>query len=472
VKLLLLYPPEQNLIDTELPKVLEQGIGIVPPLGLLYIAASVQHHTNWDVEVIDSLAEKLDYAQIEERIRASQPDAVGVTVMTHILIDCLKVADIAKKVDSNIRVIFGGPHVHLYPEESIAFDCVDYVVVGEGEYTIVELLKSWNKPCELQGICGLYFKAEGRAVTANPLHKAIEDLDSVIHPARQLLKSGLYFSSMSRHPMLTTMITSRGCPYKCVFCDRPNLGKRFRARSSEDVADEMEECVKLGIREIVLYDDTFTIDRNRVFSVCREIERRGIRISWSIRARVDRIDLDMLKALKSAGCERINYGVESGSDKVLKNLHKGITKEQAVGAFGLTKKVGIQTVAYFMFGCPGETRDQMSETMEFAKQLNPDYCHFTILVPFPGTPLYAEGTTSGALTHDYWREFAQNPTSDFKPELWIEQVSRRELEDVLMQAYKEFYMRPSYLFRSLIQLRSLGEFKRKLQAGLHMLRST
>jgi len=470
VKLLLLYPPEQNLIDTELPKVLEQGIGVVPPLGLLYVAASVQRHTNWEVEVVDSLAEKLDYTQIDERIRASRPDAVGISVMTHVLIDCLKVAKIAKKVDENIKVILGGPHVHIYPEQSIAFDCVDLVVVGEGEYTIVELLKSWNKPGELKEICGLYFKSEQGVVISNPLHKPIESLDNVIHPARHLIKPELYFSSMSRHPMLTTMITSRGCPYKCVFCDRPNLGKRFRARGSGDVVDEMEECVKLGIREIVLYDDTFTVDRDRVFSICHEIERRGMRISWSIRARVDRVDSDMLKELKSAGCERINYGVESGSEEVLKRLRKGITKKLAAEAFRLTRKAGIQTVAYFMFGCPGETRDQMSETIDFAKSLNPDYCHFTILVPFPGTPLYADGIADGILTHDYWREFAQNPIPDFKPELWVEQVSRRELEDVLMRAYKEFYMRPSFLLRQFTHLRSLGEFKRKLHAGFHMLR--
>ena len=471
MKLVLFYPPEQNLIDTDLPKVLEQGIGVVPPLGLLYIAASVQHYTDWDVEVVDSLAEKLDYKQIEQRIRDSQPDAVGITVMTHVLIDSLNVAKIAKKVDPNIKTIFGGPHVHLYPEQSIAFDCVDYATVGEGEYTIVELLRSWNKPSELNKIHGLYFKQMDKTFMSIHQQKHIENLDDIIHPARQLIKNKLYFSSMSRHPMLTTMITSRGCPYKCVFCDRPNLGKKFRARSAGDVVDEIEECVELGIHEIVLYDDTFTVNRNRVLDICREIELRGIHINWSIRARVDKVDTDMLAALKSAGCERINYGVESGNDEILKKLHKGITKEQALKAFKLTKKIGIQTVAYFMFGCPGETKSQMMETIEFAKQLNPDYCHFTILVPFPGTPLYTKGLASRILTKDYWLEFAQNPTPDFKPELWIEQVPREELENILVQAYKEFYMRPKYLLKRLTELRSLCELKRKLQAGIYMLRS-
>jgi radical SAM superfamily enzyme YgiQ (UPF0313 family) len=261
-------------------------------------------------------------------------------------------------------------------------------------------------------------------------------------------------------------MTSRGCPYRCLFCDRPHLGKKFRARSAINVVDEIEECVKKGIGEFIFYDDTFTIDRQRVFDICDEILRRKLDIMWDIRTRVDNVDKVLLERLKAAGCARIHYGVESGNPEILKVLRKGITIEQVERAFKLTKEAGIATLAYFMIGSPGETRSQILETIKFARKLAPDFVHFSIATPYPATPLYQIGLEGGQLKNDYWREFARNPTSDFVPELWEEKMSGQELLGLLKYTYKSFYIRPGYIIKETLSVKSWAEFKRKAKAGL------
>jgi anaerobic magnesium-protoporphyrin IX monomethyl ester cyclase len=471
MKLLLINPPEHNLLDTEMPEVLEHGLGFTPPLGLLYIAASVKRFTDWDVDVIDAVAEQLDYGQLEKRIKDFQPNAVGVTVMTPLLLDAVKTSQITKEVNSKIKVIWAGPHVCIYPKESMVFDFVDICVVGEGEYAIVELLKSWDEPARFHDIKGLCFKDGKGNITVTLFREPIQDLDAIPHPDRARTKYHLYSSTVARHALVTSMITSRGCPYECVFCDRPNVGKHFRARSANDVVNEIAECLQLGIQEILVYDDTFTVKRERVFEICDEIKRREIRFSWSIRARVDRVDEKMLTALKFAGCERISYGIESGNADILRLLRKGITREQAIETFRLTKKVKIQTIGYFMIGCLGETEVQIAETVAFAKQLDPDYSHFAILVPYPGTPLYRQGLAEGIFPYDYWREFAQNPSRDFMPQLWSRTISKEQLQRLLKKAYRDFYLRPSYLTKRLRGIRSWGELSRKFRAGLSILKA-
>lgn len=470
MKILFIYPSEERLIDTGLPSILEQGAGFSPPLGILYLAANVKCHTLWQAQVMDCVAERLNYERIHERIKEARPDVIAVTVMTHQLLDCLEIAKIAKRINDKIRVVFGGPHAHIYPKETLAFNVVDHVIAGEAEGSLVEFLNVWEDPGKFNAIPGLHSKVS-RAVVSGPPPVPVDDLDLLPHPARELLKYKLYNSPLAQAETVATMITSRGCPFKCVFCDRPLLGKKFRARSARDVVDEMQECLAMGIGYIKIYDDTFTVDRGRVFAVCAEIKKRGLKINFDIRAHIGTVDLEMLKALKGSGCRLICYGVESGNNEILKKLKKGITKEKAIEVFGLTRRAGIKTLAYFMFGSPGETREQMLETISFAKRLNPDFCHFTILVPFPCTPIYAEGLEKGTLTRDYWLDFARNPTVDFKPGMWTENVSAQDLKALLIKAYREFYLRPSYIMKRFLEIRSLNDLKRKFRSGTCLLRN-
>ena len=465
MKVLLINPPSENELIGNNPSIIEEERGYNPPLGILYIAGYLEKHTNFGVEVVDTQAEEIGYDRLKNVIRAKLPDVVGITAMTFTIIDVIKVINLIKSIRPEIKIVLGGPHVHIYPEETINISGVDFLVLGEGEVPFKELVENIDNPARLRSIPGLVFKENGRVVNtgARPLN---ENLDSLPFPARHLTPVQKYSSLMARRSPITTMFTSRGCPYRCTFCDRPHLGKNFRARSAMNVVDEMEECVKLGINEFLIYDDTFTIDRQRVIDVCDEIKRRKLNIGWDIRARVNNIDRELLRKLKEANCERIHYGVESGNPEILKILNKGITIERVRTTFKETKDAGISVLAYFMIGCPKETRKEVMETIAFAKELKPDFVHITIFTPFPATEIYKIGLKDGIIKEDFWREFAKNPVPGFQPKCWEENFTREELQELIVYAYKSFYTRPRYILKRLSHIRSIGEFKRMARAGL------
>lgn len=465
MKVLLINPPSYNEIIGNNPQIIEEERGYNPPLGLLFIAGYLEKFTNHSVEILDCQVEELTYSEIEEILGRGKYDIVGITVMTFTLLDVLKVVRIVKKTNKNTILVLGGPHVHIFPDETIHLPDVDYLVLGEGEQTFKELLDYIDDTKKLKTIKGLVFKENGKVINTG-LRDFIQDLDMLPFPARHLTPYRKYSSLLARRTPVTTMMTSRGCPYKCTFCDRPQLGKKFRARSALNVVDEMEECVKMGIYEFIVYDDTFTINKQRVKEICSEIIRRKLDIGWDIRARVDSIDEGLLEKLKKAGCRGIHYGVESGTTKILKILNKRITIPEIEEAFLMTKKQGIMTLAYFMIGNPTETEEDILKTIEFTKKLDPDFIHLTIFTPFPATKIYLEGLKKGIIEKDYWRDFARNPSNKFQPPYWKENFTIQELNELLVYAYKSFYTRPNYILRRLMKVQSLGEFKRKIKAGI------
>mgnify|MGYP001600702383 CR=1 FL=1 len=469
MKVLLINPPIENTIASVMPKELEEGLDFLPPLGLMYIAAYLRKETYHEVEILDCPVEKINHDQLRSEIKKRNPDVVGITAMTFTLIDVMKTARTAKEINPEVKVILGGPHVIIFPEETIKNHEIDFLVLGEGERVIKSLLESINNPKELKNIEGLAFKDNGKIINTGRA-VFIEDLNGLPFPARLLAPYKKYFSVLSYRRPVTTMFTSRGCPYKCLFCDRPQLGKNFRARSAGNVVDEMEECQNIGIKEIFIYDDTFGIDRQRVLDICAEVKKRGLNIAWDIRTRVNTVDEEILRALKQAGCQRIHYGVEAGTQKILNVLRKGITLKQAESAFALTKKIGIQTAGYFMIGSPTETKEDVFQTIKFMKKIDPDYVHITITTPFPATDLYEKALGEGIIANDVWRNFAKDPQSGFVPPIWEKELSRAESLSLLKKAYKSFYFRPKYILKRVIQLKSPREFFQKSLAALKLLK--
>ncbi len=468
MRILLINPPTANMITTEVPSLVTEERGFNPPLGIMYIAAHLER-AGFDVKIIDADVEELEYSKLAAAIKAYAPDVVGLSAMSFTLIDCMQIARLVKSADPGIKIFIGGPHVNIFPEETIKIPEIDYVVLGEGEFLTVDLIRNISNAENLKRIRGLVFKENGNIInTGKP--DFIMDLDKIHFPARHLTLYKKYSSLLAKRNPITTMITSRGCPFSCKFCDRPHLGKIFRARSAKNVVDEMEECVNMGIREFLIYDDTFTINRKRVLDICDEINARKLDIGFDVRARLDTVDEEMLKKMKKAGCERIHYGVESGNDEILKILCKGIDVEKAKKMFKITKKIGIDRLAYFMIGNPRETRETVMESINLAIKLDPDYVHFSITTPFPATGLYFMGLDEGVIKKDYWKEFAENPEKDFIPPLWEENLNRQELLELASLAYKRFYTRPGYVIRRMLKIRSLGELKRKLKAGLKVVK--
>jgi len=289
-------------------------------------------------------------------------------------------------------------------------------------------------------------------------------------PDRTMTNYKAYSSILGSKGYITTMITSRGCPYRCIFCHRPHLGKVFRGRSAENVLEELDRIVGLGIGEVLIYDDTFTVDLERAKAICLGIIQRHLPIVFDIRARVDTVDSELMELLKAAGCKRIHYGVEATNPNVLKAICKEISLERAEETFALTKKYGIETLAYFILGSPTETEADILHTIEYAKRLQPDYCHFAVMTPHPATPLYQLGLNKGMYS-DYWQEFAREPRADFIPPYWSE-IERARLEELLNKAYKSFYLRPWYMLKQVRKAYRAKSLGRIVKAGARVLLKT
>ncbi len=468
MKILLIQPPNMNMLTTNVPAFVDQETGFYPPLGLFYLAAYLQKNSSHTISVLDAVVERVDYQILEQYIAQYDPDVVGIQMMSFTVRDTLLTARAVKRAKKQAQVVVGGPHPNIYAEETIAQPDIDMIVLGEGEHIFTELIQYLEKGMDLHELPGIVFKNKGQPVR-NPGAGFIADLDSLPFPARELTPYRKYYSVLSKRAVFTTMISSRGCPYRCLFCDRAFYGKIHRMRSAENVVSEMERCQKMGIEEIDFQDDIFTFSRKRVFEICDRIQSKKLNLSWNIRSRVDTIDKEMLKRMSEAGCQRIYYGIESGTPELQKVLRKNIDLEKAIQVFRWTRDCNISTLAYFMIGSPSETKRDIYRTIEYMNRLHPDFVHISITTPFPGTDLYSLGLKNGLFEKDYWQEYARNPFHDFTPRYWNELLTRQELLDLLRIAYKKFYLRPQYIICELMKIRSLKELMKKIKMGIRMI---
>jgi len=320
--------------------------------------------------------------RLREEIKARDPYILGITSTTPTIYSALKVAKLAKEVDGDITTVIGGPHVTFTANEVLdSSEDVDFVVAGEGEYTMLELLKALEGDRSLKEVKGITFRDKGKIVKT-PSRGYIEDLDSLPFPARHLLPMDKY-KILGRKLTVIHVVSSRGCPFRCIFCSSSALcGKRFRARSVENMLDEIEEAVeRYKTRHVEFIDDTFTLNRRRTAEFCEEVKRRGLDISWNCSSRVDTIDEDLMRKMREAGCSIIFFGVESASQRTLDLIGKGITVDRAVKAINLAKRVGIEVLASFVIGFPWETIEDMKETIRFATKLKPDFAEFSVSTP-------------------------------------------------------------------------------------------
>jgi anaerobic magnesium-protoporphyrin IX monomethyl ester cyclase len=469
VNVLLINPPTEHIIRESLPPVVEDSTGVYPPLGLLYVAAYAEAVEGCEVKVIDCPAENLDHKSLAAKIAAFAPEVIGIQAMSFTLVDALMVARCAKGLLPGSLIVMGGPHPTLYPLETAGLPFVDAAVQGEGEYPFASLLEELKAGRSLEGISGIVTKKNAQTGTIPGRFPFIEKLDELRMPARHLLDLSRYTSPLASQKHVTTMMSSRGCPGRCIFCDRPQMGKKFRKRSAGSVFAEMAHCVhELGMGEIIFYDDTFTIDEARVLELCDRIVSSGLRVLWDIRARVDTVTPEMIARLRRAGCMRIHYGVETGSARLQKVIRKNLDLGKVRDVFARTRQEGIETLGYFMMGLPSESRDEIDKTMEMILSLPMDYAHIALFTAYPGTDVYREALASGFYKEDYWRQFACDPRPGFAPRYWNEHFSDAELLALLKQAYGQFYCRPGYVLRRLLRVRSAGELLRKATIGLKL----
>lgn len=429
----------------------------LPPLGLAYIASYLEKK-GVGVLMLDLQVEQISPMQLQSYLKEVKPDFIGIGSTTVEIDAALNIAKLAKEVFPQAKTVLGGVHPSIMADDVLSYPAVDFVIRGEGEETLYELVSSFQN---VSNILGLSYKENGN-LRHNPARAVIEDLDTMPLPAYHLLPMDKYRPSLGNYKRLpaTSMIATRGCPGRCTFCYTGISGKKTRVRSAKNLLDEIKLLQKdYKIKEISFYDDTFTAFKENVRELCERIIREKNDITWSCMSRVDFVDEEILRLMKRAGCHQIGYGVESASSEILKNIRKPIPIELTRKKIKLTKDAGIDVRAMFMLGNPGETEETLKETINFAIELNPDLAIFNIVTPFPGTEMYAWAKENGYLLDLKWHEFDLANVAMRLPAVSVEKI-----QYYYKTAYKKFYMRPSYLLRRILKIRTLIDLKNSIKS--------
>ena len=464
MEVLLINPPWEQLSEDVRAKAKVKNL--TPSLGLGYIAAVLERN-KIAVQILDANAEGISPARLSQYLLqcGSQPKHIGITATSHTIATALAMAIACKNALPTCAVTLGGVHPTVIPEETLTCDAVDFVARGEGEFSYLELVTGQK----IEVIEGLSYKRDGIQFH-NPPRARIADLDQLPFPAFHLMPVHKYHPTLGTYRQLPAMgvIGSRGCPFNCTYCASPAFwGRQVKFRSAGNILEEIAVLVKdFGIREIQLLDDTFTVAKNRFTEFCELLLKADFRVTWSCNSRVDSVDAEMLKLMKAAGCHSISYGIETANEEMLERIKKRISLDQARTAIALTKKLGITCRASFMFGNPGETKETMQNSVQFALETMPDFVVFNIIRPYPGTEVYDWAKGIGNLMREKWYM-----SPDSGELMRLPNLSREDLVKAQRQAMRRFYVRPRYAFSRIARLRSIADVRMYLEGFVGILRT-
>jgi anaerobic magnesium-protoporphyrin IX monomethyl ester cyclase len=450
MKCLLINCPDAQ--DVYVESKIRLGVSLMPPLSLASLAA-VLIQENHEVKVIDLRLSNYPFEDLKEIINKFSPDYAGITFTTPLFKTASKIMAYIKEIKKDTICMAGGPHASALPQETITEPAFDIVVIGEGELTINEILANKN----LNEINGIIYR-ENQTIKRNEPRALIENLDTLPYPAWHLFDIKKYKTprlSCRKNPV-GPMETSRGCVYGCVYCSKCIFGRRFRKKSVARIVDEMEFMLKSGFKEIHMMDDMFSTNLEEAKQVCDEIIKRKLKFPWNLTngIRVDRVDEEILTKLKNAGCYRVSFGVESGDDNVLKLINKDINTDQIRNAFKLANKVGIETVAFCMFGLPGETKESMQKTIDLINEIKPTLPKLSILLPLPNTPLFEEWDKEGLILTKNWDDYSFHSSKRVYKHPTLTEV---EIYEYYKKFWRDTLLSPSFVFRRIIRDLKTGE---------------
>ncbi|MFC1674304.1 B12-binding domain-containing radical SAM protein [Candidatus Omnitrophota bacterium] len=439
------------------------------PLGLGYIAAVLKQAGHL-VEIIDIDLERTNEKIIKSRLIEGKIDLVGITTTTPTYNNALSLAKTIKNA-CNAYVVLGGVHVTILPEESIDHPQIDFVVAGEGEITILELIRSLEERGDLCLIDGLVFKRNGKIIKNRP-RLPLGNLDSLPFPTRDLFRDNKYTYPDSLYRKTAPMMTSRGCFGKCTFCQAPALfSGNCRFRSAKNVVDEIEYLVKKQkIKEIHFWDDNFLGNRKRVFQIRDILKERGIKIKCALPngVRVDLITEEILACLKDMGVYSIAIGVESGSQEVLDLAKKNVSLQRIEESMRLIKNFGLESWAFLIFGLPGEDRHRSMETIDFTIKIDPDVAKFHILKPYPGAAVFNYLKERNLILNYSYKDYGIHS----RPVHRLEALTDKEISEFQKLAYRRFYLRPKKFLKHIIRLRSFYRLKLNILMAVLLLKKT
>ena len=431
-------------------------IAVMPPLGLGYLSSSLAAK-GISVQIHDNTLLGYDDYKMFGLIKEADPRVVGIYAATPMIKRALEIAGLAKKVNRDVLTVLGGPHPSCTVEETLSCMDADVVVIGEGEESFPQITANFiSGSKDFSDIKGCAFKKGEDEIVLNSPRDMINDLDSLPFPALNMMPIELYFKKRSnfgvlqKHSRSLPIIASRGCPSSCTFCQR-FMGRKFRVRSAENIVDELTYLKnKFAVTEFNFLDDNFTLHKKRVIEVCDLIHKKGLKITFRFPngVREDFLDEDILRALKSVGCYHLDFGIESGSQKVLNLMKKGKKIEKIAEKVYLSKKNGFKLSASFLFGTPGETLGDMEETIRFAASLPLDSASFGIMIPFPGTELRKEVMEKKYLVHSNY-EYYNPGVENFKPPIETPEWTAADLLNMMRKANRAFFFRPKQILKLL-----------------------
>ncbi|MBQ7568627.1 radical SAM protein [bacterium] len=415
------------------------------PLGILYIA-SYCISKGIEVKAIDGPAERLTLEKTMEMVKEYSPDVIGLTTTTPVFHRAIETAEAIRKWAPTMPIVVGGPHITAAPVTSMLHDCFDYGCMGEGEHTFYELCQALDHGTPIHEVPGLILHDQN-GVHFTPSRSPLMDLDTLPFPARYLLNTKLYTSlptDVQYLPKLTQLAT-RGCPFHCTFCDHAAETETYRTPSAKYMADELEElAVKYHAREVAFVGSTFTAKRSHAEELCQRIIDKKLNVKWTCSTRVDVINEDILRLMKQAGCWSLRFGIESGNQRILNLIKKGITKEQITKAVNLCDKMGIHTKAFFMVGHPGETIETLQETIDFACSIPLTDVTVQINTPLPNTHQFAQAHRYGKFVGKDYSKY-----SFFDAVFVPNGLTREDLLYYHKKFYRTFYWRPSVILRQI-----------------------
>lgn len=416
----------------------------VEPLGMLYIAA-VLEQAGHSVEAFDLNVEKVSSHEFLRKV--DDVDIVGIGGMITEQEEIIRLVESVKKANSNVLVVLGGPMATSKPRELLQTTSADFIVIGEGERIVVDLVSAIEQNNYLGDIKGIAYRDNDRIVITESAER-IEDLDAIPFPARHLVNMNTYLKNNFVNYNIDVselgdvkcidIISSRGCPYNCTFCFKGMWGHRWRGRSAENIVKEIKLLYeKYGANGFFFHEDLFVLDRKRVFTLCQLIKQEGLKVVWYCNGRVNLMTKDLLEAMYDGGCRGIAYGLESGNQRVLDSMKKKITLAQARETVKWTKEANISICGYFMLGMLDETRDDIEDTLAFARELNLDMYDFTQVTTYPGTELYSSALDAGLIPRDVVirRDRRLNISANL-----TRGCSDGELAAILRRAFREFYL--------------------------------
>ena len=447
-------------------------VGRYFPLGLGYLAAYIRQY-GYSVKIFQASSDELYYEELKELFSSYDPSIVGISVMTPSYPGAVKVCNIIKSHDSNIVTVMGGHHVSAIGKEVMEQSPdTDFAVIGEGEITFYELVQAFetDNP-EYEGINGLAWRDNNGNIHMNDYREPVKDIDIFPLPARDLVDTDKFrlHSYIDFGKKSTTMITTRGCPYKCAFCSSwLTMGTRYRVRSVENIMQEINELVNDGIDHIVFEDDTMALKRERIMAICDELIRMPKRPTWYCLTRVDTIDYELAKKFRAAGCRMVNFGIESGSPEILKLIGKKISLDKAVEAVKACKKAGLRTQCTFIVGFPIDSEKTIAMTYSIAKKINPTIAIFFPLTPYPGTRVFNEFLDKSLVPHsaEEWRNFI---VTDNKSGISINSnYTGKEIKAIANKFNRRFYLRPTHWLNMLCTVGSFTDLMRLSRGAVYL----